>query len=269
MGSSINQLILLVVVILAIIIFIFGLLQLLIKCVKKSSPSFSSISQSNQSQNSSNTPTFQRQLQQLFQLHDSGLDQALIDTLPIFYYKEIMGLKEPFDCAVCLCEFTDWDKLKLLPNCSHAFHIQCIETWLLSNSTCPLCRSLIDFETLRVNESFADNCGPSPTRICSVQLGKLRKLNEGLDIEEVSTSTSSIDARRCFSMGAFEYIVGDWDLQVALSSGNCEGQFGNSAEIDCKRINPRSRDESLSVSKIWLWSKKGKFHTSSSEIVIY
>ncbi|CAI9282174.1 unnamed protein product [Lactuca saligna] len=80
-----------------------------------------------------------RQLQQLFHLH-SGLDQAFIDALPLFLYKELMGSKEPIDCVVCLCKFSEQDKLRSLPLCSHAFHIHCIDTLLLSNSTCPLCR---------------------------------------------------------------------------------------------------------------------------------
>ncbi|KAJ0612730.1 putative transcription factor C2H2 family [Helianthus annuus] len=44
-----------------------------------------------------------------------------------------------FDCAVCLCEFTQMDSLRLLPLCSNNFHMHCIDTWLLSNSTCLLC----------------------------------------------------------------------------------------------------------------------------------
>ncbi|OEL20310.1 RING-H2 finger protein ATL46 [Dichanthelium oligosanthes] len=85
-----------------------------------------------------------RQLQQLFNLHDSGLDQAFIDALPVFAYREIIGgNKEPFNCAVCLCEFHGEDRLRLLPVCGHAFHLQCIDTWLLSNSTCPLCRGTL------------------------------------------------------------------------------------------------------------------------------
>ncbi|KAI3454527.1 hypothetical protein Pfo_011190 [Paulownia fortunei] len=300
--SRISPIILLVIVILAIGFFALGLLQLLIRCLMKR-PSFSSISQSNRLPDASGSHTFQRQLQQLFRLHDSGLDQALIDALPVFYYKEIMGLKEPFDCAVCLCEFSDGDKLKFLPNCSHAFHIHCIETWLLSNSTCPLCRSLIgsgnpmgnplfrfDDSMEQWNLSFPDGANESssshwpgisqehagPARIFSVRLGKFRSLNEELESEDKKqneVSSSSIDARRCYSMGAFQYIVGDANLQVALSSGNGDGtkakvrhtkeQFTNNTEIDGNKINPRSRGDSFSVSKIWLWSKKGKFPSSS------
>ncbi|CAN1329600.1 Putative RING-H2 finger protein ATL49 [Linum perenne] len=88
-------------------------------------------------------------LHQLFHLHDAGVDQCLIDeTLPVFRYKDIIKPTKttPFDCAVCLCEFEPEDKLRLLPKCSHAFHVACIDAWLLSHSTCPLCRSsLLDF----------------------------------------------------------------------------------------------------------------------------
>ncbi|KAF5191637.1 Ring-h2 finger protein atl46 [Thalictrum thalictroides] len=140
-GSKISPAILFIIVILAVIFFISGLLHLLVRFLIKQ-PSSSS-SQSNRYPEMSTSDALQRQLQQLFHLHDSGLDQAFIDALPVFLYKEIMGLKEPFDCAVCLCEFSEEDKLRLLPLCSHAFHINCIDTWLLSNSTCPLCRGTL------------------------------------------------------------------------------------------------------------------------------
>lgn len=33
------------------------------------------------------------------------------------------------------------EKAKLLPNCNHFFHVGCIDTWLSSQSTCPICRA--------------------------------------------------------------------------------------------------------------------------------
>ncbi|KAL1566214.1 RING-type E3 ubiquitin transferase [Salvia divinorum] len=287
--SRISPIVLLVIVILAIGFFLLGLLQLVIRCVTKR-PSFSSISQSSRLPDAASAAshTFQRQLHQLFRLHDSGLDQSLIDALPLFYYKDIIGLKDPFDCAVCLSEFSSLDKLKVLPNCSHAFHIHCIETWLLSNSTCPLCRSLIGFGTDLDHQWSSLSCpngpsGSSPAhnrpetsnagaaRTLSVRLGKFRSTDEGVDdeIQMQNEVTSNIDARRCYSMGAFQYVVGETNLQVALP--RCSGvatrakaRFG-SEEADEQKIGVRSRGDSFSVSKIWLWSKKGKFTNTTSQ----
>lgn len=50
---------------------------------------------------------------------------------------------EERDCAVCLAEFQEGDELRVLPKCSHAFHVPCIDTWLSSHTTCPLCRASI------------------------------------------------------------------------------------------------------------------------------
>lgn len=131
--NKISPSILLIIVILAVIFFISGLLHLLVRYLLRPT--------NRDPEDSEDVTALQGQLQQLFHLHDSGVDQSFIDTLPVFLYKAIIGLKDPFDCAVCLCEFESDDKLRLLPKCSHAFHIECIDTWLLSHSTCPLCRS--------------------------------------------------------------------------------------------------------------------------------
>jgi hypothetical protein len=304
-GSKISPAILFIIVILAVIFFISGLLHLLIRFVIKHRPS-SAITESDRYPEMSGSDAFQRQLQQLFHLHDSGLDQAFIDALPVFLYKEIVGLKEPFDCAVCLCEFSEQDKLRLLPMCSHAFHIGCIDTWLLSNSTCPLCRGnlytpgldienpVFYFEDGREEDGISSIGGsgilsgkkPSENEIVSekrvfcIRLGKYRSSNDGgggVERGEEETSTSSLDARRCYSMGSYQYVVADSELQVALCPNGVGGsmrivkgraeQNGNSTidgDGEGKKINIGSKGESFSVSKIWQWSKKSKF-TNSSE----
>jgi endogenous inhibitor of DNA gyrase (YacG/DUF329 family) len=47
---------------------------------------------------------------------------------------------ETAECAVCLTEFGEREAGRLLPWCGHAFHEQCIATWLRVSTTCPLCR---------------------------------------------------------------------------------------------------------------------------------
>jgi len=46
-------------------------------------------------------------------------------------------------CAVCLAEYMDEDRLRLLP-CGHHFHVQCADKWLRQNKRCPLCMRGID-----------------------------------------------------------------------------------------------------------------------------
>jgi Ring finger domain len=46
-------------------------------------------------------------------------------------------------CTVCLGDFHDGELLRLLPNCGHAFHVSCIDTWLRAHANCPLCRAAV------------------------------------------------------------------------------------------------------------------------------
>jgi hypothetical protein len=44
-------------------------------------------------------------------------------------------------CAICISSCNEGDILKILPNCHHIFHIDCISQWLTEHSNlCPLCR---------------------------------------------------------------------------------------------------------------------------------
>ncbi|KAJ6849986.1 putative E3 ubiquitin-protein ligase-like [Iris pallida] len=73
----------------------------------------------------------------------AGLDKASINRITVCRYKRGGGLVGCNDCSVCLSEFLEDESLRLLPECSHAFHVQCIDTWLKSHSNCPLCRANI------------------------------------------------------------------------------------------------------------------------------
>ncbi|CAN6480082.1 unnamed protein product [Victoria cruziana] len=73
-----------------------------------------------------------------------GLDPVVIESFPTFVYSTVKALKlgkGALECAVCLSEFEDDETLRLLPQCSHAFHPECIDAWLASHVTCPLCRA--------------------------------------------------------------------------------------------------------------------------------
>ncbi|KAK9097968.1 hypothetical protein Syun_025013 [Stephania yunnanensis] len=349
--NKISPSILLIIIILAIIFFISGLLHLLVRFL------FRPINR--EAEDLDNVTALQGQLQQLFHLHDSGVDQSYIDTLPVFLYKAIIGLKNPFDCAVCLCEFEAEDKLRLLPKCSHAFHLECIDTWLLSHSTCPLCRGSLlpefpqngncspvvlvlesgsessreivpdrDHHAMMISMSDRDSChgehelcneyshrisevsgkeGADPKegivvleeKIVTVKLGKFRNVDAQSSAggEEGSTNCNgNVDARRCYSMGSFEYVMDESSsLQVAIkpsarkqsskkpslpltpghrpamSECDCHSKREGFRGFDSTRITDyqggdcsasigkyvgSSKRDSFSISKIWLQSKR-------------
>ncbi|KAF3320247.1 RING-H2 finger protein ATL16-like protein [Carex littledalei] len=75
-----------------------------------------------------------------------GLNEPTIQSIPTICYKkgghDITELSF-HECAVCINEFQEGEIIRLLPNCFHVFHLDCIDVWLQSNANCPLCRSPI------------------------------------------------------------------------------------------------------------------------------
>lgn len=71
----------------------------------------------------------------------TGLDPAVIDALPVFVYRSLGGTGAGVECSVCLSGLEDGEAARVLPNCNHAFHKECIDLWLHSHSSCPVCRS--------------------------------------------------------------------------------------------------------------------------------
>ncbi|KAK3130560.1 hypothetical protein QOZ80_6BG0495090 [Eleusine coracana subsp. coracana] len=87
-----------------------------------------------------------------------GLSDAAIDALPAFAYqphepppaaaagggrseKPPRGSSSVLLCAVCLEEVQAGEMVRqLLPACGHLFHADCVDAWLRSHRTCPLCR---------------------------------------------------------------------------------------------------------------------------------
>uniref|UniRef100_A0ACD5Y6V7 Uncharacterized protein n=1 Tax=Avena sativa TaxID=4498 RepID=A0ACD5Y6V7_AVESA len=73
-----------------------------------------------------------------------GVDLDTLETFPTMAYADVKAHKASkgeLECAVCLSEFEDDDTLRLLTKCSHAFHADCIDAWLSSHVTCPVCRA--------------------------------------------------------------------------------------------------------------------------------
>lgn len=89
---------------------------------------------------------------------NKAIDPAILKSLPVFLFSPAAGDDgelDECDCAVCLNEFEDGQKIRNLPLCGHSFHIDCIDMWFSSHSNCPLCRAAV-------------KAVPSATDLCSL-----------------------------------------------------------------------------------------------------
>ncbi|XP_021737824.1 RING-H2 finger protein ATL73-like [Chenopodium quinoa] len=68
-----------------------------------------------------------------------GLKRSTIRQIPTTIYHTATSVMST-DCMICLGEFIEGENIKVLPKCKHGYHSKCIDTWLLSHSTCPTCR---------------------------------------------------------------------------------------------------------------------------------
>ncbi|XP_042410260.1 E3 ubiquitin-protein ligase ATL6-like [Zingiber officinale] len=116
-----------------------------------------------------------------------GLDPAVLDSFPTMSYSEAKAHRQgkggALECAVCLSEFASDDTLRLLNPCFHVFHVDCIDTWLDTHVTCPVCRA-----NLAAPEIYAGEAPP------------VRPVGEGeLDLE--AGQCHPIEYRRWHSTG--------------------------------------------------------------------
>ncbi|KAL6634159.1 hypothetical protein ACP70R_026830 [Stipagrostis hirtigluma subsp. patula] len=70
---------------------------------------------------------------------ECGLKKEMREMLPVVIFKESFLIRET-QCSVCLADYQPDERLQRIPPCGHTFHIDCIDHWLSTNTTCPLCR---------------------------------------------------------------------------------------------------------------------------------
>ncbi|TYI54024.1 hypothetical protein E1A91_D11G046800v1 [Gossypium mustelinum] len=72
-----------------------------------------------------------------------GLARHLVEKIPkmiITNGNNVNASGEKVSCSVCLQDFQLGETVRNLPQCHHMFHQRCIDKWLLSHGSCPLCR---------------------------------------------------------------------------------------------------------------------------------
>lgn len=127
-----------------------------------------------------------------------GVDPELLKSLPVVVFSTA-EFKDLLECAVCLAEVMDGEKARILPNCKHGFHVGCIDMWLHSHSTCPLCRSPIgppqgseqEHMTTDNNMTLVDGSVNFPTNV--LFWGNEVQVSSRIVSSEEGTSTSRPD----------------------------------------------------------------------------
>ncbi|XP_031495446.1 RING-H2 finger protein ATL64-like [Nymphaea colorata] len=85
----------------------------------------------------------QRSLQRSVELRSTvhEVEQIVITTVPTTKFNsDDFSSEEDAQCSICLGEYQERDILRFMPKCGHAFHVMCIDRWILKQRTCPICR---------------------------------------------------------------------------------------------------------------------------------
>ncbi|KAL3834756.1 hypothetical protein ACJIZ3_009492 [Penstemon smallii] len=84
-----------------------------------------------------------------------GLKKVALRRIPVAVYGSGNGVGFT-DCPICLGDFLDGEKIRVLPKCHHCFHVKCVDVWLSSHSSCPTCRqSLVEEQVAYSGEVVA------------------------------------------------------------------------------------------------------------------
>ncbi|KAG2324699.1 hypothetical protein Bca52824_007427 [Brassica carinata] len=149
---------------------------------------------------------------------------SVLDSLPVFKFSSVTrrsSASTSSDCAVCLSKFEPDDQLRLLPLCCHAFHADCIDIWLVSNQTCPLCRSPLFasesdlMKALNTSAALGNNNGGGGgggDNSFRLEIGSISRRN--------NPTPESGDQHRSYSLGSFDYVVDDVESEISESNFN-------------------------------------------------
>ncbi|XP_068645843.1 RING-H2 finger protein ATL16-like [Aristolochia californica] len=183
-------------------------------------------------------------------IESRGLDESVIQSIPIFQFKkgvEDGKEKNLSECAVCLNEFQEEERLRLLPDCSHAFHIDCIDTWLQSNANCPLCRSSISnvrpFDQGMADTPYQDPHQFSNHFVIEVSEDGTNQIPRSQDLNGAVSIELSIQS------GSARHSPSPWKLEERLASKK-QRRFHHVSSMGDECLDVREKDDQFSVQPI-------------------
>jgi len=72
----------------------------------------------------------------------NGIEQATIDRLPVHSItaEDVLSPDGDHLCSICLAPYEEGDDVRIVM-CMHKFHKRCIDPWLRTHPTCPVCKN--------------------------------------------------------------------------------------------------------------------------------
>lgn len=65
------------------------------------------------------------------------------EPLPSFLYKHFSKKEENSSCPICFEDYEE-ESVMTCTDCVHFFHKDCLQKWIDTNSTCPICRQTVE-----------------------------------------------------------------------------------------------------------------------------
>ncbi|KAK7351206.1 hypothetical protein VNO77_10486 [Canavalia gladiata] len=187
-----------------------------------------------------------------------GLDREIIETFPTFVYSTVKGLKigrATLECAVCLNEFEDDETLRLIPKCSHVFHPECIDAWLTSHSTCPVCRanlvpkpgdpSSVAIQIPDTDEPDPDEQTRTETQVEADDANYYNRTGEGMTVTDSPKVNNLINQNRPPRSRSTGFRIAGW-FPRSHSTGHLLVQPGENCERFTLRLPEEVRNQLVS-----------------------
>ncbi|XP_010920981.1 RING-H2 finger protein ATL2-like [Elaeis guineensis] len=163
-------------------------------------------------------------------LPGNGVDAKVVASLPLFVYRS-KEHENGLHCVVCLSVMVEDEIGRVLPKCKHRFHVECIDMWLMSHSTCPICRAPV-----RTDEPASVGDGAPLAVLVGVEE------EPGSGDEEFSDLSGTVEGEVVVEMP----VSSDESSTNSGSSSSSSSSASTSSSVGCslKRMLSRSRSES-------------------------
>jgi len=98
------------------------------------------------------------------------------------------------DCPICLTEFVEGEKVRVLPECCHNFHADCIDAWVVSNPSCPSCRHSLHHVVVEKSLGVVQ---PAAETTQGAQMHGNESVRENHDLQSCNSSMAASSCLDC------------------------------------------------------------------------